>query len=149
MVDRKTMVISVTGVTFVLAVLLSFAYTDSVLAQKELASKQKERGGKILKKVIHMQGMTCEGCEEMISATGAKVDGVISITASSPLQQAVVEYNTSKTDIETIMKKIAETGYKTLSSEDYKESAEAIPAPAKQMKKDSAMKCGPGKCGAE
>ena len=103
---------------------------------------------KITTKRINMQGMTCDGCEEMINTTASKVEGVVSVSSSSPKQEAIVEFDTAKTDIQSIMDAIAKTGYKTLSFEDVNttsvKSEKVVPADTK-----SSMKCGAGKCGSD
>ncbi|QSZ41540.1 hypothetical protein GJV85_05275 [Sulfurimonas aquatica] len=149
MVNRRVMVISVTGVAFVLSVLLAFAYTNATKAEEKVVVKE----SKILKKAINMQGMTCDGCEELITSVGSKIPGVTNISASSPKQLTIVEYNNSITDIDTIMTAIAKTGYKTLSAEDFNENH--LPKVKEEIKKETKeipstvgeMKCGAGKCG--
>ena len=107
---------------------------------------EEKKVSKIITKRINMQGMTCESCEELINSTASKVNGVVSVSSSSPAQVAIVEYDTAKTDIESIMQAIAKTGYKTLGFED-------VNTTSVQMKKEvpakaiSTMKCGAGKCG--
>lgn len=133
----------IAGVTIIMifsALIVSSLYIgEDVVGEKKVS--------KIITKRINMKGMTCEGCEELINSTASKVDGVVSVSSSSPAQEAIVEYDTAKTDIESIMQAIAKTGYKTLSFEDINatsaETKKTVPAKAA-----STMKCGAGKCGA-
>ena len=132
----------IAGVTIIMifsALVVSSLYIGENAVEEKKVSK-------IITKRINMQGMTCDGCEELINTTASKLDGVVSVSSSSPAQEAIVEYDTAKTDIESIMQAIAKTGYKTLSFEDVNSTSvdtkKVVPAKAA-----STMKCGAGKCG--
>ena len=130
-------IVGVTLVAISLAVVLSSLYTGSDIAQ---SSKTKESA--LVTKLIDIEGMTCQECEITIKEAGEKIDGITKIAASSVDEQAIVEYDSSKTDIETIMKAIRETGYRPKSSKDVP-SGYTFQTP----KAPAAMKCGAGKCG--
>jgi len=72
----------------------------------------------VLKKSIHIEGMTCAACEATVAKVGGEVEGVINISVSTSLKQAIVEYDKTKTDIQTIVQAIDTTGYRALSFED-------------------------------
>ncbi len=132
----------IAGVTIIMifsALVVSSLYIgEDVVAEKKVST--------ITTKRINMQGMTCEACEELINSTASKIDGVVSVSSSSPVQEAIVEYDTAKTDIESIMQAIAKTGYKTLSFEDV--NMTSVEKKVVPVKAASTMKCGAGKCGA-
>src|SRR5210317_1675918 len=71
----------------------------------------------VVKKTVNMSGMTCDACEIAIEKV-SKNPGVVKVTASSPDQKAVVEFDKTQTDIHTIMKAIEMKGFKPVSYED-------------------------------
>ena len=98
----------------------------------------------VVKKTVNMSGMTCESCEIAIEKV-SKDPGVVNVTASSPEQKAVVEYDKTQTDIHTIMKAIERKGFKPVSYED--ETGLHELEPGKEEAVQHEMKCGSGKCG--
>lgn len=98
-------------------------------------------------KLVKIDGMTCESCEQALGKAAKKIKGVESITASAKDGNAVVKYDLIKTDIETVMKEIRKTGYRPISYEEYNEKT--VKKEAKSTKEsNTTMKCGAGKCGA-
>ena len=105
-------------VTVFAVVMISSPYWGATLIggqKKEVVFVNKAN---ILKKTINIEGMTCGACEATIAKVGGDVRGVTNISASAPEKHAIVEYDKTKTDINTIMKAIAETGYKPVSYDD-------------------------------
>jgi len=98
----------------------------------------------VVKKTVNMSGMTCEACEIAIEKV-SKNPGVVKIEASSPDQKAVVEFDKTQTDIQTIMKAIELKGFKPVSYEDEEGLHELTPSKSEAPKHE--MKCGTGKCG--
>ncbi len=98
----------------------------------------------VVKKTVNMSGMTCRSCEIAIEKV-SKNTGVVTVKASSPDQTAVVEYDKTQTDIETIMKAIAKKGFTPVSYED-EEGLHDLNG-SKQSEASHEMKCGAGKCG--
>ena len=116
-----------------------------VLVMQEGAQKRVEIDpANVVKKTVNMSGMTCESCEIAIEKV-SKDPGVVNVTASSPEQKAVVEYDKTQTDIHTIMKAIELKGFKPVSYED--ETGLHELEPAKDNAPQHEMKCGSGKCG--
>ena len=98
-------------------------------------------------KLVKIDGMTCESCEQALAGAAKKMQGVKSITASATEGNAVVEYDLVKTDIDAVMKEIRKTGYRPISYEDYVHTAKKNVS--KRTKESSTtIKCGAGKCGA-
>lgn len=138
-------------VTVFAIAMLSFPYWGA-----SLIGGQKEKivlvdRSNLLKKTIDIEGMTCRACEATVAKVGGDVEGVINITASTPKHHAVVEYDKTKTDINTIMRAIGSTGYRPVGYDDenghhtvtgIKVKAHTIEVPK------GAAKCGGGKCGA-
>ena len=98
--------IQITSIFVVLFALFSSACCD---ASKETKTQTEP---KVLMKTIDVKGMTCEGCEATIVSYVTKVDGVISSKASHVKESVIVKYDTSITDIDTIMQTISKIGYK-------------------------------------
>lgn len=144
MAKNNFIIATVTIIMIFSALVVSSLYMGEDVGNEKA---QKTKISKIVTQRINMQGMTCDSCEELINTTASKIDGVVSVSSSSPAQEAIVEYDTAKTDIESIMKAIAKTGYKTLSFEDVNTSKD-IKKQAIDSNKTSTMKCGAGKCGA-
>lgn len=98
----------------------------------------------VVTKTVNMSGMTCEACEIAIEKVSEN-DGVVKIKASSPNQTAIVEFDKTQTNIETIMKAIEMKGFKPVSYKDEDGLHELTPAKSEAPKHE--MKCGAGKCG--
>ncbi len=69
----------------------------------------------ILRKTIGVNGMTCVGCEVTLEDNIAKIEGVVSVKASHTDKEAIIEFDSTKTDIITITKTIKESGYNPFS----------------------------------
>ena len=142
------------AITIFSIIMLFFPYWgDTLLGEKKERVIIVDRSH-VLKKLINIEGMTCAACEATVAKVGGDVDGVINITASTKEKNAVVEYDETKTDIQSIMKAIGSTGYKPVGYEDadtqYKIQNVKIQAhQASDVKKErGTSKCGAGKCGA-
>lgn len=58
-----------------------------------------------------VSGMTCAGCEEHVNHEVSKLSGIIKSTASFKNENAIVEFDNSKTNVKEIEKAINKTGY--------------------------------------
>lgn len=59
-----------------------------------------------------VEGMTCAACTVTLKAAVKKLDGIKKVTASVEDKKAVVTFDVSKTNAESIKSKIDSTGYK-------------------------------------
>ena len=121
-----------------LAVAISFSNcSDSTnkSTKKEAVEIKKEN---VLKAVINVKGMTCEGCESSIQTAVSKMSGVVNVKASHVDENTVIEYDKTQTSAQEIEKVISSIGYKIFQDAEKEEMKEAPKA---------AMKCGEGKCG--
>jgi len=141
-------------ITVFATVMLSFPYWgDSLIGGQKEKVIIVDRTN-VLKKTINIEGMTCAACEATVAKVGGEVDGVINISASTPKKHAIVEYDKTKTDIDTIMRAIGSTGYKPVSYDDKSgnHKVNGIEVKAHTIEtpkgKEGAAKCGGGKCGA-
>lgn len=58
-----------------------------------------------------VSGMTCTGCEEHVSHEVNKLDGIVEVNASYKKENAIVQFDSSKTSVGEIEKAISSTGY--------------------------------------
>ena len=66
----------------------------------------------IITETLGVEGMTCVGCEVTLEKSLSKIKGVVHVKASAKDDQAVIAFDSTKTDLPTIVEKIAEAGYK-------------------------------------
>lgn len=59
-----------------------------------------------------VSGMTCTGCEEHVSHEVNKLDGIVGVKASYENENAIIQFDSSKTSVGEIEKAINSTGYK-------------------------------------
>jgi copper chaperone CopZ len=100
------------------AVMLSFPYWGDALIKSERTQSVVTNKSDLFKKTIQIKGMTCGSCEATVEKVAMDIEGVVSAKASTKNKNAVIEFDKSKTDMHTIMKAIATTGYKPLGYED-------------------------------
>lgn len=137
-------------ITIVVVIVLTGAY---ILVTHEQVPKEIVINPKnVVTKTVNMSGMTCEACEIAIEKV-SKDTGVVKVTASSPDQKAVVKFDKTQTDINTIMKAIEIKGFKPVSYEDEDGLHELNSSESNdvqhEMKCGGAGKCGSGKCGSQ
>ncbi|PHQ92498.1 MAG: hypothetical protein COB42_00950 [Sulfurimonas sp.] len=106
----------------------------------ESTSKTKEE--KKLKRLLNVEGMTCESCENAIETKLLKLSGVVSVKASHVDKTTIVDFDENKTSVVIIEKAIKESGYKIITPAENVHEKEGVKEAPK-----SAMKCGEGKCG--
>ena len=53
----------------------------------------------LVKTVINVEGMTCEGCESAIQMNLSKIPGVVSVKASHTEKNTVIEYDKSQVSV--------------------------------------------------
>lgn len=139
-------------VTVFSAVMLSFPYWGETLIKSEKTATVVMDKANLFKSTIHIEGMTCPACEATVEKIGSEIKGVVNIKASTKEKRAIVEFDKTQTDIQSIMKAIATTGYKPLGYEDAsgKHKVDDIKVfKHKEDKAGAAPKCSAGKCGAE
>jgi copper chaperone CopZ len=60
---------------------------------------------------LSVKGMTCEGCENAITASIGKLDGIREATASHTKEETIVVYDSSQTTMDDISRAIQAAGY--------------------------------------
>ena len=66
--------------------------------------------------LLHIEGMTCEGCENTIKAGIESLPGVIEVKASHADSTAIVVYDAEQVNIEEMGKMVQKKGYKYIDS---------------------------------
>jgi copper chaperone CopZ len=104
------------NVLLVLLTVMSFSFITSCLSPESKSKKViTVKASDIVKKSIGVNGMTCVGCEVTLEGNISKIEGVVNVKASHTDKEAVIEFDSTKTDIVTITKVIKESGYKPYS----------------------------------
>ena len=60
---------------------------------------------------LGIEGMTCTGCEEHVNSELSKVEGVASSKTSYEAGNSVVQFDPTKTKVDSIFAAIRQTGY--------------------------------------
>ncbi len=105
-------------VTAFSVVMLSFPYWGDTFIKSERTQTVVTNKSDLFKKTIQIKGMTCVSCEATVEKVAMDTDGVVSTKASTKNKNAVIEFDKTKTDMHSIMKTIATTGYKPVGYED-------------------------------
>jgi len=90
--------------------------------RKEVIVKKSD----IVTKSLGIEGMTCVGCEVTLEKEISKIEGVVSVKASSSAENAVIAYDKSKTDEASIAKTIEGAGYKMAGANGAVSTAEVV-----------------------
>ena len=73
---------------------------------------------------VSINGMTCAGCENTIQSSLAKVPGVVSVTASTAMGNAIVEYDPALVDTLKIKETVDGCGYTAVKVMPHQEKTE-------------------------
>lgn len=60
---------------------------------------------------LNIEGMVCSGCEESISHSISKIDGVVQVNTSHSEGTSIIEFDTTKTNRNAIKEVIQSKGY--------------------------------------
>ena len=107
---NKTNIFSVLLISFFL---ISIACTNTKNQPKQ---KIIVKASNLVTKNIGVQGMTCVGCEVTLEGSLSKIKGVVKVKASASKDEAVITFDKTKTDELSIIKAIADAGYKPVKS---------------------------------
>ena len=88
--------------------LITSCDSSNTKSEKVIVVKESD----IVRESIGVNGMTCVGCEVTLEENISKIEGVVSVKASHTEKNAIIEFDSTKTDIKTITKTIRESGYK-------------------------------------
>jgi len=103
-------------IKYILIVLLTVIYA-SIITSCTSSDKKSEKvivvkESDIVREKIGVNGMTCVGCEVTLEDNISKIEGVVSVKASHTEKEAIIEFDSTKTNINKITKTIKESGYK-------------------------------------
>lgn len=141
MINKKI----VTAALLVLGVL--FAASMLAFSNNEEPAAAPIDQANVVKKVIPIEGMTCESCEATVEKAAEKLSGLVSIEASAAEKRAIVEFDATQTSVEQISQAISSTGYTPLEAEEFTDAQKEEEAAATSDNRCGAGKCGAGKCG--
>jgi len=97
--------------TFIAVIFFSFTLLFSCSnnkSNKAIIIKQQD----IIQKKIGVNGMTCVGCEVTLEDNVKKIKGVVTVKASHTKNEAIIEFDSTKTNIIKISNEIRKAGYK-------------------------------------
>ena len=98
-------------VTAFAIVMLAFPYYAHIFYKKKKKQVIVVDKSNVQTVEFSISGMTCAGCEEHVNHEVNKLSGIIKSTASYENENAIVEFDSSKTNIAEIEKAINGTGY--------------------------------------
>ena len=67
---------------------------------------------------LNIEGMVCSGCEENINHSVNKIDGVTNVSTSYEEGASIIEFDTTKTNVDEIKKAIESKGYLITNTKD-------------------------------
>ena len=70
----------------------------------------------IIKRILKVEGMTCQHCVETVSETVTKMEGVENVYVNLEQENVRVEYDESKTQLEDISVQIIKAGFEVVGS---------------------------------
>ena len=68
----------------------------------------------IIKRILKVEGMTCQHCVETVSETVTKMEGVEKVDVNLEQENVRVEYDESKTKLEDISIQIIKAGFEVV-----------------------------------
>ncbi len=115
-IEKKKKFINTTGflltVTIAAIVLTTFPYYSKIFFSEPKLKETIIADKNNLKEVkFNIDGMTCEGCQAHVNEELSKVSGVIDYKTSYKEGTSIVTFDRSKTNIDSVIKAIDETGY--------------------------------------
>lgn len=103
------------GVTLLSALLLTFPlYADALYPSAEPAAVEVADSTNIEALIFSVKGMTCAGCERHVEHAVARLEGVISVTASYENHNAHVQFDKTRLTAENIKTAIESTSYQVV-----------------------------------
>ncbi|MCK0158219.1 mercuric transport protein MerTP [Cellulophaga sp. F20128] len=105
------------GITLFAAVSIAFPYYADIFYPDNKKEVVMVRQSDIQTVNFDVKGMTCASCEEHLKHAVNELEGIVNIKASYEKANAEVEFDTTKTTKEDIIKAIDATGYKVITKE--------------------------------
>lgn len=94
--------------------MIFFASCVNTSQNKEAPAQESFDPAELVELKLHVQGMTCEGCENAVIRMVGKLEGVASTEASHKDELVTVKYLPGKLDPDEISETITRTGYKVV-----------------------------------
>ena len=103
-------------VTVFATLLISFPYYGKIFYAKQHEVKVVGvHKTNVQQAVFKIKGMTCESCTQHVNSEISKVKGIITFQTSYENSNSIVQFDKSKTSIDSIAAAINSTGYKVVS----------------------------------
>lgn len=110
---------AVTMITVVVFLLITFPYYSPIFLGHKVDSSVLLARDKTEKTyTLHIDGMTCTGCEAAIESSVKKLPGIIEIRTNHKTGKGLVRFDANKTNINQIKRAIEELGYKVVNYEE-------------------------------
>jgi len=95
------------------SILLIFIIFNVLLSCNSKSNKETVvvKQSDIVRTHIGVKGMTCVGCEVTLEHSLTKIIGVVNAKASANKNEAVIEFDQTKTNQQAIEKEISKVGY--------------------------------------
>ena len=95
---------------FILFISILLTACDNKSNQQEVMTV---KASDIVKKRVDMNGMNCVGCETRVEKSIVKMEGVVAFKVVAEDNSAMLEFDKSKTNFNTINKELSKMGDKT------------------------------------
>jgi copper chaperone CopZ len=116
-IQTKTFLGIVTVFSGIMLAFPTYAHIFFPKAEKQFIVTEQAN---IQKAEFTISGMTCTGCEEHVTHEVNKLTGIINTSVSYEKENAIVEFDKTKTNIQEIEKAISKTGYSVTDKKEIK-----------------------------
>ena len=69
-----------------------------------------------MKKVLQVEGMTCQHCVQTVSETVSKMEGIENVAVDLDQKEVTVEFDESKSNLDEIASQITKAGFEIAGS---------------------------------
>lgn len=102
------------GMTLFAAVSIAFPYYSGVFFSKNKKEVVIVDRSSIEKLEVKIEGMTCDACENHVNHAVNELSGIVSVNASYANENAIIEFDKTKTTVEEIEEAVSSTGYEVI-----------------------------------
>ena len=94
---------------FALVITLASCSPSDTKQTKEIIIHESD----IIQRSVGVNGMTCVGCEVTLEESVSSIEGVVTVKASHSDNKAIIEFDSTKTNLNSIKQIIKEAGYQS------------------------------------
>lgn len=99
------------GMTLFAIISITFPHYSGIFFSKDQKEIVLSSDSIIQKNEVTIEGMTCEACQHHVNSAVNELEGVINIKSSYSKGNAIIEFDNTRTSIDSIEKAINATGY--------------------------------------